>query len=292
MSLPLRRNNEPVGGETLFLKKSFTTSILLLLLSLSLSAKLTQPIGKTANEPVAALKDVGIDQKIGSAFPVDAEFRDETGKTVRLGQYLAPGKPLIVSPVYYGCQSLCNYHLNGLTDGLKGLDWSAGDKFQVLSISFDEHEGPDLAKAKKESYMKLYDRPKATEGWHFLTGDAKAIKALTDSVGFKFRWSEEMGEWAHPSAAIIVSPEGKITRYLPGVFFRPQDIKLALNESVAGKLGTFIDRMVLFCFRYDEHQSKYSPIIANIMKLGGVLMILALLAWLIPFWLRSRRSVA
>lgn len=275
----------------MFFQKYFTILGPILLLSFPLSAKLAQPIGKTANEPVPALKDVGIDQKIGSAFPLDAEFRDETGKVVRLDQYLIPGKPLIVSPVYYGCKSLCNYHLNGLTDGLKGLDWSAGEKFQVLSISFDEHEGPDLAKAKKESYMKLYGRPQARAGWHFLTGDAKAIKTLTDAVGFKFRWNAEMDEWAHPSAAIVVSPEGTITRYLPGVFFRPQDIKLALNESVAGKLGTFIDRMVLFCFRYDEHQSKYSPMVSNIMKLGGALMILALLVWLIPFWLRSRRSV-
>lgn len=275
----------------MFTKRLLTLSIGIFLLSFTASAKLTAPIGKTSDEPVAALKGVGIDQKIGSMFPVDAEFRDENGKSVRLGQYLIPGRPLIVSPVYFGCRSLCNYHLNGLTDGLKGMDWNAGDKFQVLSISFDDHEGPELAKGKKDSYMKLYDRPKNADGWHFLTGDAKAIKAFTDSVGFKYHWNEEMQEWAHPSAAIVVSPEGKITRYLPGVFFRPQDIKLALNESMEGKLGTFVDRLVLFCFRYDEHQSKYSLMVSNIMKLGGILMILALLIWLIPFWLRSRRRL-
>lgn len=262
-----------------------------LFFELPVIAKLTQPIGKSSQEPVAELKGVGIDQKIGSPFPVEAEFRDEEGRVVKLGQYLTPGKPMIVSPVYFGCRSLCNYHLNGLTDGLKGLDWTIGEKFQVLAISFDDHEGPELAKGKKESYMKLYDRPKGAEGWHFLTGNSKAIKMLTDGVGFKYHWNEEMQEWAHPSSAIVVSPEGKITRYLPGVFFRPQDIKLALNESVDGKLGSFVDRMVLFCFRYDEHQSKYSLIISNIMKLGGALMVLALLAWLIPFWRRTRRRL-
>lgn len=255
-------------------------------------AKLAEPMGKSVAEPVAELQGVGIDQKIGSKIPLDIEFKNEDGQPVKLGQFLAPGKPIIISPVYYGCRSLCNYHLNGLTEGLKGLDWSAGEKFEVLAISFDDREGPELAKAKKESYMKLYDRPKANGGWHFLTGDAKAIGSLTSSVGFKFRWNDDMGEWAHPSAAIIVSPEGQITRYLPGVFFRPQDIKLALNESVDGKLGTFVDRMVLYCFRYDEHQSKYSPFVTNIMKLGGGLMILALAFWLIPFWLRSRRQLA
>lgn len=255
-------------------------------------AKLAEPMGKTVSEPVPELQDVGIDHKIGQTIPLDLEFKNEEGQVVKLGQFLAPGKPLIISPVYYGCHSLCNYHLNGLTEGLKGLDWNAGEKFEVLAISFDDREGPELAKAKKESYMNFYDRPKASGGWHFLTGDIKAIGAITSAVGFKFKWNQEMNEWAHPSAAIIVSPEGKITRYLPGVYFKPQDIKLALNESVDGKLGTFVDRMVLFCFRYDEHQSKYSPFVTNIMKLGGGLMILVLAAWLIPFWLRSRRQLA
>jgi protein SCO1/2 len=255
-------------------------------------AKLTEPMGKSVSEPVPELQDVGISQKIGSKLPLDLVFKNESGESVTLGQFLAPGKPLILSPVYFGCQSLCNYHLNGLTEGLKGLDWTAGDKFEVLAISFDDREGPALGKAKKESYLKLYDRPKGNGGWHFLTGDAKAIGALTSSVGFKFKWNEKMNEWAHPSAAIIVSPEGVITRYLPGVYFQPQDIKLALNESVDGKLGTFVDRMVLYCFRYDEHQSKYSPFVSNIMKLGGGMMILVLAAWLIPFWLRTRRQLA
>lgn len=264
----------------------------IVLLGLQASGKLTEPIGKSVTEPVPELQGVGIIHQIGSSLPLDLEFKNEDGQIVKLGQFLAPGKPVILSPVYFGCRSLCNYHLNGLTEGLKGLDWNAGEKFEVLAISFDDHEGPELAKGKKNSYMKLYDRPKAEAGWHFLTGNAASIKALTTAVGFKFRWNQEMNEWAHPSAAIIVSPEGKITRYLPGVFFRPQDIKFALNESVDGKLGTFVDRMVLFCFRYDEHQSKYSPFVSNIMKVGGGLMILVLAIWLIPFWIRSRRRLA
>jgi protein SCO1/2 len=199
---------------------------------------------------------------------------------------------MILSPVYYSCRTLCNYHLNGLTEGFQGLDWNIGDKFEVVAVSFDASEGPALGKAKKASYLNLYNRPQTDKGWHFLTGDAAAIKALTDAVGFKFYWNAAANEWAHPSSAIVVSPNGQITRYLPGVYFRPQDIKLALNESTEGKLGTFVDRMVLFCFRYDEHQSKYSPFVSNIMKLGGGLMILVLAIWLIPFWLRARRQVA
>lgn len=270
----------------------FLPAALVLLFVLSSNAKLTEPIGKSVTEEVPELRGVGIDQKIGQGLPLDVGLLDEEGKTVTLRQYLSPGKPLILSPVYYGCKSLCNFHLNGLMDGLKGLDWSAGDKFEVVALSFDASEGPELAKAKKESYMKVYGRPSGEKGWHFLTADAKAIGAITASAGFNFRWNKELGEWAHASAAIMVSPEGIITRYLPGVFFRPQDIKLALNESVKGQLGTFIDRMVLFCFRYDEHQSKYSPFVSNIMKLGGGLMILFLALWLIPFWLKARRRLA
>ena len=265
---------------------------LIVLLVVPLSAKLTEPIGKTIAEPVQELNGVGINQQIGGDLPLETEFKDENGQVVKLGQYLAPGKPIILSPVYFGCRSLCNFHLNGLTDGLKALKWNAGEKFEVLAVSFDDHEGPELAKAKKASYMKLYGRPLASKGWHFLTGDAKAIKTLTSALGFKFRWNKEMNEWAHASAAVVISPKGKITRYLPGVFFQQQDIKFALNESVEGKLGNFVDRMVLFCFRYDEHKSKYSLFVSNIMKVGGGLMILTLLIWLIPFWLRSRRRLA
>lgn len=257
--------------------------------ALQVFARLTEPVGKSVSESVQELKGVGIDQKIGSKIPLDVSFKNDQGELVTLKDYLAPGKPILLSPVYYGCRSLCNYHLNGLTEGLKGLDWNPGEKFEIVAVSFDDREGPEIAKAKKENYLKFYGRPKTEKGWHFLTGDIKAIGALTSAVGFKFHWNSEMGEWAHPSSAIVISPDGTITRYLPGVFFRPQDIKLALNESVDGKLGTFVDRMVLFCFRYDEHQSKYSPFVSNIMKLGGGLMVLALASWLIPFWLRTRR---
>lgn len=265
---------------------------LTLFIGWTLNAKLTQPIGKSVSETVPELKGVGIDHQIGSKLPLDVEFTDENGNKATLRQFLAPGKPLILSPVYYGCKSLCNFHLNGLMDGLKGLEWSAGEKFEVVALSFDAHEGPELAKAKKESYMKVYHRPSAEKGWHFLTGEPKAIGAITSAVGFNYHWNKDLAEWAHPSAAIMISPEGVITRYLPGVFFRPQDIKLALNESVKGQLGSFVDRMVLFCFRYDEHQSKYSPFVSNIMKLGGGMMMLVLGLWLIPFWLRTRRRLA
>lgn len=247
-------------------------------------------MGKVASEPAVQLEGVSIKPHLGESLDLSQKFQDESGAFVSLGSFLHPGKPLILSPVYFGCRSLCNYHLNGLVEGLKDLDWSAGQKFEVLAVSFDPTEGSDLGKGKKESYMKAYARPGTENGFHFLTGDKENVAKLMGTLGFNYRWNEEMKEWAHPSAAIIISPEGKITRYLPGVYFESRDIKLALNESVKGKLGNFVDQLVLYCFKYDEHKSKFTPYVVNIMKLGGLLMVLFVGAWLFSFWMKTRRQ--
>ncbi len=246
--------------------------------------------GLPANESVQALQGVGLESHIGRKVTTSLFFKNEMGESVTLGQFLQSGKPIILSLVYYGCKSLCNYHLNGLTEGLRGLDWSVGQKFDVVAISFDPREGSDLAAGKKQSYMKEYNRPGTQSGWHFLTADQETIGQITSDVGFKYKWNEEMNEWSHPSAAIIISPDGTINRYLPGVFFQPNDIRLALNESMNGQLGTFIDKLVLFCFRYDEHKSKYSPYVINIMKIGGGITIMILVLWLASFWWKNRRK--
>jgi protein SCO1/2 len=266
-----------------------------IILSLGISALADQTagareVGKVSSEPVPQLQGVGITPRIGSSLDLTMKFKDEAGQEVNIGKYFNPGKPVILSPVYFGCRSLCNYHLNGLIDGLKSLDWSAGQKYEVIALSFDERETSDLAKGKKESYMKAYSRPGTQNGFHFLTTSKETINKITDDLGFKFRWNPEMNEWAHPSAAIVISPNGMITRYLPGVYFEARDIKLALNESVDGRLGTFVDQLVLYCFKYNEHKSKYTPYVLNIMKVGGILIILIIGGWLASFWLRSRRQ--
>jgi protein SCO1/2 len=246
--------------------------------------------GRASAEQVPQLQGVGIIPHIGVSLDLGLKFQDEGGQTVSLGKYFKPGKPVIISPVYFGCRSLCNYHLNGLIDGLKSMDWSVGQKFDVVALSFDERETSELGREKKESYMRAYARPGTQGGFHFLTADKETIERVTEQLGFKFRWNPEMNEWAHPSAAIVVSPSGVITRYLPGVYFEARDIKLALNESVDGHLGTFVDRMVLYCFKYDEQKSKYTPYVLNIMKFGGVLIVLIMGVWLTSFWMRSRRQ--
>lgn len=247
---------------------------------------------KSSSEQLEDLKGVGIQEKLGTQLDLKSmHFKDENGQSVTLAQYFEGGKlPVMISPVYFSCPGLCNFHLNGLTDGFKELDWNIGDKFRVLAISFDSRETPADAAKKKDTYMKAYGRPGAAENWHFLTGDADNVKRFTEAVGFNYKWNEKEKDWSHASAAIVFTPEGRISRYLPGIIFKPQDLKLALNEASSGKVGSFVDQVVLYCFQYNPNQSKYTLYAVNVMKLGGAVMVLILAIWLLPPIIRSRRG--
>lgn len=245
---------------------------------------------KAAEEKPAELENVGIEERLGQTLDLSLKFLDENGKEVTLGSLFDEQVPVIFSPIYYSCPGLCNFHLNGLTEGLKEMDWAVGGKFKVVAVSFDAKETPELARGKKATYMKLYDRPGTEAGWTFLTGDEENVRRFTENIGFKFSWNEAEQEWAHASAAIVVSPKGVITRYLPGIMFDPKDVRLAVLEAGQGKIGTFVDNLVLYCFQYNPHQSRYTVYAFNIMKLGGAVMVLLLAVWLLPVWLRSRRN--
>lgn len=273
----------------LFNVKALSTAAIL---SFSLSAKAYD--GKSAalpsGEKPAVIQDVGIDEKLGAQIDLNLKFKDENGEEVTLGKYFDGKHPVIISPVYYSCPGLCNFHLNGLTAGLKGVDWNPGEKFQVVAVSFDPKEEPSVAGPKKLNYLKEYARPGTENGWHFLTGNEENIKKLTSTAGFKYKWNAEAGEWAHASAAIITTPSGVISRYLPGIVFDSKDIKLALNEATSGKIGTFVESLVLYCFKYDPHTSKYAIYAFNLLKLGGAITVLLMMLWLLPVWFRSRKT--
>ena len=246
--------------------------------------------GLTSTEKPPEFEGIGIDEKLGAKLDLNLPVKDETGKTVPLGTFFKGNKPVILSLVYFACPGLCNYHLNGLTEGLKKMEWSVGQNFEVISMSFDPKETSAVASQKKEAYLKLYGRPSAENSWHFLTADADTIKKITETVGFKYKWDEKNKDWAHASAATIVSPEGKISRYLHGIIFEPRDVKLALIDAVNGKTKSVADRLVWYCFQYDSHKSKYSLMAFRLVQFGGGLIILILAAFLLPFYLRSRRS--
>lgn len=248
-----------------------------------------KPQSIAAKETPKELEGVGIDEKLGTYLDPNIKFKNEKGEEVTLGSFFDGKTPTIISPVYYACPGLCNFHLNGLIDGLKEMKWNVGDKFKIVAVSFDAKETPDLASQKKASYMKVYSRPGTENGWHFLTGSQESIDQLTKAIGFKFRWNAQANEWAHASAAVVASPKGEITRYLPGIMFEGQDIKLALNESAEGKIGSLAESLILYCFQYDRHENKYSLAAFRLVQLGGVLVMLIMAIWLGPVWYRARK---
>lgn len=268
------------------------SAAVLILFSFSAHAYDGKPAPKVASEAPKELEGVGIDEKLGGKIDLSLKVKNDDGHEATLGSFFDGKHPVIISPVYFSCPGLCNFHLNGLTDALKlmGPEWTVGQKYKILAVSFDSKETPDLAAKKKVTYMKLYEREGAEKGWHFITADEATVQALTKSLGFKFKWDEKAQEWAHASAAVVITPDGTISRYLPGIMFNPQDIKLALNEATDGKIGSFVDHLVLYCFKYDPQQSKYTLAAFNLMKLGGAVMVLVMVLWLLPFYIRSRRA--
>ena len=247
-------------------------------------------LGMSSTEPARELKNVGITEHLGDSLDLNLKFKNEKGEMIALGSFYNGINPVVVSLVYYSCPGLCSFHLNGVVDAIKTLDWSIGKQFQYVVISFDPKETSDLAAKKKENYLKLYKRPEAEAGWHFLTADAETIQKITEQIGFKYEWKAETQEWAHASAAVVTTPSGQISRYLHGIIFEDKTFRLALNEASEGKVGSFVDRMIWYCFHYDPKQSKYVLYSANVMKAGGVGIILFLTAIMLPFWIRSRRE--
>lgn len=237
------------------------------------------------------LADAGITEHLGGAVSVGSlAFKDETGKQVFLKDYFKPGKPVLLNLGYYGCPMLCGMVLNGLVDSLKKLEWTAGKEFELVTLSIDPAEGPELAAKKKTNYLQSYGRPVAAPGWHFLTGTEDQIKKLTQEVGFGYRYDAEEKQFAHSAALIVLTPEGKVSRYLYGIEYPEKDLKLALVEASDGKVGTVVDRLLLFCFQYDPKQKKYSMIVTRVMQTGGAGTLVIFGAYLALFWRRERRG--
>jgi protein SCO1/2 len=245
-------------------------------------------LGSMDNGLPKALDNVGIDQKLGEQVPLDLMFRDEGGREVRLGEYFNQGRPVIISLVYYECPMLCNQVLNGLAGSLKTLSFDVGKEFDVVTVSFDARETPQLAAAKKASYMARYGRAGAEKGWHFLTGDQKNINALTQAVGFRYAYDESTNQFAHASGIMLATPEGKLARYFYGIEYAPKDMRLSIVEASANKVGSPVDTLMLYCFHYDPATGKYGLAIMNVVRLSGILTVFGIVALLIV--LRRRRG--
>lgn len=243
-----------------------------------------------ASQVPKALEEIGIVEHLGETLDLTTPFVDEKGNTVALSKYFLGKKPVLLSLVYYGCPGLCNFHLNGVTDALRGLDWTLGKEFEMVVISIDPSEKSDLAAAKKESHLKELKRLGSESGWHFLTGTEASIKKISQAVGFKYRWDEASKQWAHTAAMYVLSPEGKISRYLYGIQFEPKDVRLSLVEASEGKVGSVLDRLVLYCFQYDPNKKTYAFYAYNIVRGGAGIAGLLMAAFFIPTWIRERRK--
>ncbi len=234
------------------------------------------------------LRDVGIEQRPGAAVPLDLVFRDEGDRAVRLGDYFTPGKPVLLSLVYFGCPMLCGQTLRGLSTVLGWLPLDAGKDFTVLSVSFDPKDTPAAAAAKKAEGLARYDRPGGAAGWHFLVGDADAIARLTDAVGFRVKYDPESGQFAHAPVLIVLTPDGKVSRYLYGFEYASRDVRLGLVEASANRIGSVVDQVLLFCFHYDPATGRYTPLVMNVVRAGGLMTVAGLAA----FVLLARRREA
>jgi len=232
-------------------------------------------LGQNSSTKPAALRDVGIDQKLNEQVPLDVTFRDETGSTVRLGDYFH-GKPVILSLVYFECPMLCPMAMHGLLVSLQKVSWTAGRDFNVLTVSFNPSETPEVAASKRNVYLGLYNREGSERGWHFLTGDEGSIERLTQAVGFRYHYDSASRQYAHPTMIAVLTPQGRVSRYLYGIEYPERDVRLALVEASHNKIGTAVDQALLFCYHYDPGQGKYGFAITRVLRAAGVVTVVLL----------------
>lgn len=238
------------------------------------AAQLTGPVQNIGVRP-ELLKEVGIDQKLNDVIPLGLTFRDENGNPVKLSQYFGQ-KPVLLSLVYYNCPMLCTQVLNGIDRSLRYVPMDIGKDFEVVTVSIDPSESPKLASAKRDLYVGIYGRPGAAEGWHFLTGDESQIKQLANAAGFRYAYDADSKQFAHASAIMILTPEGKISRYFYGIQYPSRDVRLGLVEASEGKIGSPVDQILLFCYHYDPITGKYGLLVSRVIKAGGLLTMLAI----------------
>jgi protein SCO1/2 len=238
-----------------------------------------------------ALQEVRIDQKLDQQLPLDLVFRDESGRQVKLGQYFGH-KPVVLAFVYYDCPMLCTQVLNGMVTSFRVLPFQIDKEFDVVTISFDPRETPELAQKKKQVYVNYLPekmRANAANGWHFLTGDQENIAKITDAAGFRYRYDEKTQQFAHASAIMVTTPEGKLSRYFYGIEYPARYLRLGLIESSANKIGSPAEQLLLYCYHYDPATGKYGLVVMRVMQVAGVITLLGIIAML--FLLKARNVV-
>ena len=242
-------------------------------------------VARAVEEIPRELKDVGVTEKLGTVVDGDLRFTDPTGKSVRLGDYLDDGEPVILTLNYYACKTLCSVQLNGLAKGLKDFDWAPGDGYRVVTISIDPREKAPLAAEKRASFLDGLG--KGEVDWSFLVGDEASVKALASQIGFSYHYDEDTDQFAHPAVLAVLAPGGKLARYLYGIEYSAKDLKFAVMEAAEGRLGSPVEKLVLSCFRFDQSSGRYTPAAVGIMRLGGIVTMLGLGVFGLVMWRRD-----
>ena len=245
--------------------------------------------GVPASALPAPLREIGFDQNLDRMLPPDIPFTDEQGRTVRVGDYFG-GRPVVLAFVYYDCPLLCMQVLNALASALDVLSLQPGKDFDVVTISFDPREKPPLAAAKKAAALQRYQRPGAAAAWHFLTGEQSAIERATRAAGFRFVWDGQLKQFAHPTGIIVLTPEGHVARYLFGIEYGPRDLRLAIVDASAGRIGSPIDSFLLYCYHYDPMTGRYGLVVMRAIRLAGAATVLALGTFIVVMVRRERRA--
>lgn len=264
-------------------------SFFLALLATIMTSIITPAAAQEIRDDDPQLRGVDIVEHPGDTIPMDVKLYDEAGKQVVIGDYFDGKKPVVLIMAYYTCPMLCNLVLNGVADAAKQLEWTPGDKYQILTVSIDPTDTPPLARAKKENYIASMGMPGAGDGWIFFTADSSESRRLANSVGFKYYYDEKKQQYAHAAGIFILTPDGEISRYLYGIEFKPRDMKLGLLEASEGKIGNTFDRILLYCYHYDPAAGGYVALATNIMKLGGVVSLIVLGSILGVLWWREKR---
>jgi protein SCO1/2 len=242
----------------------------------------------SAENPAQVISRIGFDQKLDSQIPLELEFKNEAGRSVRLKEYFR-GKPIILSLVYNTCPYICGASQTGLVTCLRVMTYSVGKEFDIITVSINPEETTVLSAAKKSEYTKSYGRAGAAEGWHYLTGNKQSIEALTHAVGYKYEYDATSKQFAHPTGIVLLTPEGKISKYYFGIEYYPRDLSLGLVEASQNKIGTVADQVVLYCLKYDPMTGKYGLVISRILKLLGVMTVLALGSFIVAMIWRDAR---
>jgi len=252
------------------------------------SAQIYGPPQTQVYAPSRLLQAVGISQKMGDQIPLDLPFVDESGRDVTLRQYF--DRPVILALVYYQCPSLCNMVLNGVLSSVKALDMTAGSQYEVVAVSFDPRETPQMAASKKQNYLKDNKRQGTERGWHFLTGPETSSKALAAAVGFRYVYDAMTNQYAHSSAIMILTPAGRVARYFYGIQYPPRDVRLGLLEASSERIGTPTDQVLLYCFHYDPTTGKYALVIMNVLHLAALITLGVLLTFMFVMFRRDFRA--